>query len=272
MNGRLYSAGAFAARLSVSVRTLRYYDQIGILSPASHSKSGYRLYSEADATRLQHILALKFLGFSLDQIRACLRTGPVDLPARLAAQRAMMSEKLGHIEAVIRAIGLAEEALARGSSIWDSLVEIVEVMQVQQKDEWQAKYFTPEQRTRMDELSEASYGDEARRQLAARPPWTEEEQRKVDEQYALIASKLKRLVSAGADPGCEDAQAVARLQAELIAAFTQGSAAVADGLEHWWTRYEGMPREQQPFQPPYSGKEAEFLGEASRIYRDRAKP
>jgi DNA-binding transcriptional MerR regulator len=52
----------------LTVRTLRYYDQIGLFRPSGHSDSGYRLYTQTDITRLQQILSLKELGLSLEQI------------------------------------------------------------------------------------------------------------------------------------------------------------------------------------------------------------
>jgi DNA-binding transcriptional MerR regulator len=61
---------------SVSIRTLRYYDKVGLLSPSQYTEAGYRLYTDADLLRLQQILALKFLGFSLEEIKHCLQIGP----------------------------------------------------------------------------------------------------------------------------------------------------------------------------------------------------
>lgn len=56
----------------VSVRTLHYYDEIGLLKPASKSQAGYRFYSMASLERLQHILFYRELGFELSQIKDLL--------------------------------------------------------------------------------------------------------------------------------------------------------------------------------------------------------
>jgi len=58
----------------VSIRTLRYYDKVGLLLPSLHTEAGYRLYSDEDLLSLQQILVLKFLGFSLEEIKVCLQT------------------------------------------------------------------------------------------------------------------------------------------------------------------------------------------------------
>ena len=65
MESRFYQTGQFARKASVTLRTLRYYDSVGLLSPSQVTEAGYRLYTEEDLLTLQNILALKFLGFSL---------------------------------------------------------------------------------------------------------------------------------------------------------------------------------------------------------------
>ncbi len=57
----------------VSVRTLHHYDRIGLLKPSLRLSNGYRVYSEADLLKLQRIIALKFFGFSLTQIKLLLK-------------------------------------------------------------------------------------------------------------------------------------------------------------------------------------------------------
>ena len=64
-----YSSGEFAKKSNVSVRTIRYYDQQNILKPSLLTDEGVRFYTDSDFTRLQQILLLKYLGFTLDDIR-----------------------------------------------------------------------------------------------------------------------------------------------------------------------------------------------------------
>src|SRR3990170_1630005 len=65
--------GELAKRTGVSVRTLHYYEEIGLLTPSGRSKAGHRLYGADDIVRLQQIRSLRQLGFSLDEIGDCLR-------------------------------------------------------------------------------------------------------------------------------------------------------------------------------------------------------
>ena len=64
-----YTSGEFAKKAHVSIRTIRYYDQKNLLKPATHTKGGARLYTDQDFAKLQQILLLKYLGFSLSDIR-----------------------------------------------------------------------------------------------------------------------------------------------------------------------------------------------------------
>ena len=64
--------GWIASRLRISVRTLRHYDAIGLLSPSSRTPAGHRLYTERELLRLQKIVALRRMGFSLEHVRAIL--------------------------------------------------------------------------------------------------------------------------------------------------------------------------------------------------------
>lgn len=64
-----YSTGEFAKRARVSIRTIRYYDNQGLLKPCFISEAGYRFYTDTDFGKLQKIIFLKSLGFSLDEIK-----------------------------------------------------------------------------------------------------------------------------------------------------------------------------------------------------------
>ena len=141
MDQRFYHSGQFAELASVSVRTLRYYDKIRLLSPSQYTESGYRLYTSRDFLRLQNILALKFLGFSLEEIRVLLQTGPKRLEEVLAQQKAMMEEKRDQLETIIQAIGETERLLHTNRCNWESIVKVIQVIQMGQHNEhWTAKY------------------------------------------------------------------------------------------------------------------------------------
>ena len=67
-----YSSGEFARMAKVSLRTIRFYDQKNILKPSYVNQNNTRFYTDSDFVRLQQILLLKYLGFSLNEIREML--------------------------------------------------------------------------------------------------------------------------------------------------------------------------------------------------------
>ena len=64
--------GEVAERVDLSLRTIRYYEEVGLIAPSARTQGGFRLYTEADATRLQLVKDMKPLGFSLDEMRDLL--------------------------------------------------------------------------------------------------------------------------------------------------------------------------------------------------------
>src|SRR5437660_8343322 len=80
----VYRVSEFAEKAGVTVRTLHYYDRLGLLKPSGRTDAGYRLYGERDLVRLQQIVTLKFIGMPLREIKDLLNQGDLDLAATLA--------------------------------------------------------------------------------------------------------------------------------------------------------------------------------------------
>jgi DNA-binding transcriptional MerR regulator len=264
-----YQTSQFAEKAAVSVRTLRYYDKVGLLPPSRYTEAGHRLYTDDDLANLQQILALKFLGFSLDQIKRYLQTNPQRFQEVLAKQKAMLREKRTQLDTIIQAIEEAEKLVDSGQCGWEPIVHVIQVIQMEQNNDWVNKYFTPDQRQTLDTLIKDSYSDEAQQQLAARGTWTEEDQRRVDQQYAFLASELKRLVAEGQDPGSPEGQAAAKLQIDLLYEFTQGSREIEAGLKTLWQNVDSLPDDQKPVRMPWGLEESAFLAQAMEIYKQR---
>src|SRR4051794_25484849 len=90
----VYRVQAFAELTGVTVRALHHYDRLSLLKPR-RTAAGYRLYSERDLERLEQIVALKFLGLPLKQIRTVLDRDSRSLADVLRAQRRGLRQKRG---------------------------------------------------------------------------------------------------------------------------------------------------------------------------------
>lgn len=264
-----YHVGAFARLAGVSVRTLQFYDRQGLLKPSHYSESGQRLYVEDDLIGLQQILALKVLGLTLAEIKRHLKPGQVYLPGILARQKAVLQEKRDYLNAVIQAIAEAEQSIQQGPFSWDSIIHILEAIQMEENKDWVKKYFTPEQEQAMNDMVRQSYSEEAMRALSQRGPWSEEDQKRVDQQYAWVAAQLKELLAAGKPAAGPEAQAVVKVYRGLIEQFTQGDPGVAAGMAKFYEGFAKLPEGQKPKFYPWSEAENDFLQEAERIYLDQ---
>ena len=85
----------------VSIRTLQYYDKIGLLHPAKYTESGYRLYDDTALEKLQQILLFRELEFSLKDIKAIMDNPNFDQRKALEQQIALLTLKKEHLENLI---------------------------------------------------------------------------------------------------------------------------------------------------------------------------
>lgn len=102
-----YTVGQVANLLGVTVRTLHHYDEIGLLTPSERSHAGYRLYTEDDLTRLQHIVVYRRLEMPLDEIASVLESG--DVATHLRRQREAVMGRLDEMRGLVAAIDNALE-------------------------------------------------------------------------------------------------------------------------------------------------------------------
>ena len=138
-----YRVHQFAELAGVTVKTLHHYDRVGLLRPR-RTQSGYRVYTQADLVRLEQILALKTIGFSLKDIRTLLDREALPLPAIFRQQRDVLEEKRRLLDRAIRALNDAErEAVANSAPATVILQNVIRVMSMQDI-ETMRKYYSDE--------------------------------------------------------------------------------------------------------------------------------
>jgi DNA-binding transcriptional MerR regulator len=131
----------------VSVRTLHYYDKIGLLKPSMRLSNDYRLYSEKDLLKLQQIIALKFFGFELSQIKLLLGKQE-NVVENLAMQSKFLQEKADALQEASMILKRVTESCGHHKSIpWENVIQLIEVYQMTQQLEhaWVKEIFTPDE-------------------------------------------------------------------------------------------------------------------------------
>ena len=123
-----YSSGEFAKKANVTVRTIRYYDKQNILKPSYMTDTGVRFYTDSDFTRLQQILLLKYLGFSLDDIKG-MTIGDSDyniLKNSLHLQLKLIQDKMAQMQLVKNAIEDTIKTIDKDNTIdWSSMLSLI---------------------------------------------------------------------------------------------------------------------------------------------------
>ena len=123
-----YSSGQFAKMASVSVRTIRFYDKQNILKPSYVTPSGARFYTDSDFARLQQILLLKYLGFSLDDIRE-MTINDLDchfMLSSLKMQKKLIQDRMEQLQLVEHAIDNTISAIGEQKQIdWSQMLDLI---------------------------------------------------------------------------------------------------------------------------------------------------
>lgn len=123
-----YTTGQFAKLANVSQRTIRYYDKIGLLKPSCILENGYRQYSEKDFIRLQKIITLRNLDFSIEDIFSMMSSEET-LKDSLHLQSSLVQAKIKNLENLKEALEIASSSLENDSFNWSNLISLVQMSQ-----------------------------------------------------------------------------------------------------------------------------------------------
>jgi DNA-binding transcriptional MerR regulator len=100
----IYTVKKLADIAGLSVRTLHYYDELGLLKPTSRTANGYRYYDDEAVVRLQQIMFFRELGFELDEIKKILADPGFDVIEALQSHRTLLSKKAERIDGLLSTI------------------------------------------------------------------------------------------------------------------------------------------------------------------------
>lgn len=112
-----YTVRQLADLAGVSVRTLHYYDKVGLLKPESHTASGYRQYGREAVARLQQIMFFRELGFGLDEIGSIVSRPDFDMLEALQSHRALLEKKAERISELLATVDRTMDELKGKASM-----------------------------------------------------------------------------------------------------------------------------------------------------------
>lgn len=234
--------GELAKRTGLTVRTLHWYEEVGLLEPTQRSESGHRLYSEADFRRLAQIKVLRQLGLSLGDIGDCLDRPDYSLERLLQLRIDDLKTQIERERRLCRQLetlagGLRE---AKGSSI-EVLTQAMEVMTMFER------YYTKEQMEQLKQRRETVVGEERIKEVEAQ--WLE--------LMGLVRAEMEK----GTDPADNSLRPLAarwkRLSQESVQGFTGGDPGLTESLKRM---YSEQPNELRDF-----GMDADLMAYVSKM-------
>jgi DNA-binding transcriptional MerR regulator len=209
-----WKVGELADATGLTVRTLHHWDEIGLLKPSRRTRSGHRLYGDADVARLQQVTSLRQLGFPLEQIRDLLDRRGLSPREVVALHLARVREQIEQqrtlcerLEKIAKTLDAAETVSA------GELIRTIEATTMYDK------YYTPEQREELASRA-ASIGEERIRQS------------QVD--WQVLMDEVRAEMERGTDPADPRVQALAARWKALIEEFTGGNPGIAQSVGRMW--------------------------------------
>lgn len=203
-----YTVQKLGQLAGVSTRTLRYYDEIGILKPARINSSGYRIYGQTEVDRLQQIMFYREMNVSLEKIKAILEQPDFDEAEALRKHRVELLDKRKQLDDLIRNVEKSIAHSERRITMTDQ--EKFEGFKQKMIDDNEEKYGA--------EIRE-KYGDEKIEKSNAKlKGMSEAEMERINQLAETILTDLQVAFETG-NPAGEEAQAVAALHKEWLSAY-----------------------------------------------------
>ncbi|MEM9242814.1 MAG: MerR family transcriptional regulator [Pseudomonadota bacterium] len=211
--------GDVAKKTGISIRSLRHYDKIGLLKPSYRSESAYRLYDKSDLLRLQHIISLKQMGFSLKKIRSMLQDNTVNLRETVAIQLNFLHQQLQQQQSIYQQVKHVHDLLAERCDIsLETICNTVEAIKMLEK------YYSKNQ---LNELKQRHFYTD------------EKEEQKYAKAWQDIFTGLKKLQADKVPATDIKTKPFAEKARELINLFTAGNKGIEKSLHKMYEQEGG---------------------------------
>jgi DNA-binding transcriptional MerR regulator len=244
-----YTVSSLARLAGVSARTLRYYDEIGLLTPSARTESGYRQYDQEDLLRLQQILFYRELEMPLIEIRDILADEDFNPIEALRSHREGLLARSDRLLRLIAAV--------------DSSIEQLEEGQMRLSDEELFAAFSPEQSDRYRKEAREQYGDARVEETENRLRKLSKEQwKKVQAEGGQVAKQIASLMDQPIETP-EVQEAIARHHT-WIEHFYQAPASVYRGLGQMYVEHP----EFRAFYEQYAPGLADYMKRAMEFFAD----
>lgn len=238
-----------AELVGISVRTLHYYDKIGLLKPSETTEAGYRLYTQENIEMLQQILFFRALDFPLKDIKKIIHNPSFDRKKALELQRKMLLEKRERYDQMIE-------------TIEKTIKNMMGEMEMTNEDRFKGINF---KHNPYEDEARKLWGDESVDKANANlNKLSDEEQKALAEKWDKIFTKLASLRDK--DPQSDEAQAGIKEWYEFLSSnFHQYSLEVFAGLGEMYVQDERFTKSIDK----YGEGLAQFMSEAMKVFAEK---
>jgi DNA-binding transcriptional MerR regulator len=231
-----YTVKQLAKLAGISVRTLHYYDEVGLLKPSFVKMNGYRFYEEKELIKLQQILFFRELDFSLDKIKQIMESPEFDSVAALSDQKKLLELKKKRIEGLLQTISKTITAMKGGDFM--------------SNDDTYSAFNDPTYKKYKDEVEERWGNTDA---------------------YKQSKERVGKMSKADLDRVKAEGEAIARTTAELmVKGFSHDSAEVQKQVDLF---YQHLHNFYDPSPEMFRGLGQMYVDDPrfTKVYEDRAK-
>ncbi|MFD1448023.1 MerR family transcriptional regulator [Oceanobacillus profundus] len=160
---KIYTIGKLSKNTGVTVRTLDYYDEIGLIKPSSKTSGGHRLYNEDDVMKLERVLALKYMGFSLEQIKDILENSTSNWQDSIQHQLELVKREQERLKMLEQALlGVSYSIEFEGEINWPVIFSIIQLYQQDPGDvlEQYKEYLNEDEMKKIIDMNAANMSEE----------------------------------------------------------------------------------------------------------------
>ncbi len=212
----MYTVKKLSNLAGVSVRTLHYYDEIGLLSPSQVGANGYRLYDDAALLRLQQILFYREIGLQLTQIKDILDRPDFDLLVALRSHRSVLQDKIDRMQKLV-------------STVDSTIMHLVGEVDMNKRRLFEA--FDEEKQKEYERSARLQYGpDTVNESIKRWGSYNQDQKDKIGEEGSQVYVDLAAALEAGKPPQDAEVQTILERWHEHLHYFYEPTLEILRGL------------------------------------------
>ncbi|MCA9905969.1 MAG: MerR family transcriptional regulator, partial [Anaerolineae bacterium] len=219
----MYTVKQLSELADVSIRTLHYYDEIGLLKPAEVGANGYRYYDDAALLRLQQILFYREIGLELLRIKEILDSPDFDLLAALRSHRKVLASKIGRLQKLV-------------STVDSTIMHLAGEVEMSKKRLFEG--FSDEQQKDYERQARLQYGpDTVNDSIKRWNNYTQTQRDIIAGEGNQIYGDIVDAIEAGLSPTSAEAQAILTRWHEHLRYFYEPTLDILRGLGHGYNSH-----------------------------------